>query len=380
MSCLPMSAPFRVAVSANLSRVLGAVVAAAVSLALLAPAAGLAQSPPQIAAAAAPGVVSIASTFSVQSRVGPEEEVVGTGSGFVLDRAGHILTSDHVIEDASRIHVSFADGTKAHATVVSKDPLLDLAVLKVNVKAATLHPLGIGFAENLHLGDPLVAIGNPFGLERSVSAGVVSGLHRQITAPNGFTVSNAVQTDTPINHGNSGGPLLDGSGRVIGVNAQLADTGVDANVGVAFAIAIDQAARRAIKEMIAGRAVHHAWLGASLDDIDAILATSGRVHAAVGALITGVVAGGPAAKSGIRGGSTIASIDGVNYCLGGDIVTAVDGTRVADTATLQSAIGKDAPGRKVKLSLVRAGGARTTITVRLGTQPTTNPETTTGCG
>jgi S1-C subfamily serine protease len=132
--------------------------------------------------------------------------------------------------------------------------------------------------------------------------------------------------------------------------------------------------------MIAGRTVHHALLGASLDDIDAVLATSGRVHATVGALITGVVAGGPAAKSGIRGGSTIASIDGVNYCLGGDIVTAVDGTRVTDTAALQSAIGKDAPGRKVKLSLVRAGGARTTITVRLGTQPTTNPETTTGCG
>jgi S1-C subfamily serine protease len=285
-----------------------------------------------------------------------------------------------VIEDATRIHVSFADGTKVHATVVSKDPLLDLAVLRVHVPVATLHPLVIGFAESLRLGDPLVAIGNPFGLDRSVSVGVVSGLHRQITAPNGFTVSNAVQTDTPINHGNSGGPLLDSRGRVIGVNAQLAESGVDANVGVAFAIAIDQAARRAIRTMLAGRAVRHAWLGASLSDIDAILATSGRVHATSGALITGVVAGGPAAKAGIRGGSSIASIDGVSYCLGGDIVVGIDGTKIMDGPSLEIAVGRHATGARIRVAVVHAGGGRETLTVTLGTQPISNPETTTGCG
>jgi S1-C subfamily serine protease len=349
------------------------------SLVLGAPAA-FAKSPAQIAASAVPAVVSIESTFDTQSSFGTDEEAVGTGSGFVLDRAGRILTSDHLIEDATKIHVSFADGTKVHATVLSKDPLLDLAVLKVKVGASTLHPLVIGYAENLHLGDPLVAIGNPFGLDRSVSVGAVSGLHRQITAPNGFTVSNAVQTDTPINHGKSGGPLLDAGGRVIGVNDQLVNSGVDANVGVAFAIALDLPARTAIRELMAGKTVRHAWLGVSLDDLDAIVTTSVRVHATVGALITGVVAGGPAAKAGIRGGSSIASIDGVDFCLGGDIVTAVDGKKVTDSAGLQTAIAHDGPGAKVKLTVVRASGTRTTITVTLRTQPTTNPGATTGCG
>jgi S1-C subfamily serine protease len=348
-------------------------------LALVVPVPALAESPAQIAASAAPGVVSIESTFSVLSRAGGNEEVVGTGSGFVLDRTGRLLTSEHVVDGALKIHVSFADGTKVHATVVSKDALLDLAVLKVNVPASTLHPLTIGFAESLHLGDPLVAIGNPFGLDRSVSVGVVSGLHRQITAPNGYTISNAVQTDTPINHGNSGGPLLDDNGRVIGINAQLADSGVDANVGVAFAVAFDQSTRRAIRTLTSGKAVHHAWLGVSLSDIDAILATSGRVHATSGVLITGVVAGGPASAAGVRAGSSIATVDGVQYCLGGDIVTAVAGTKVADAAALQTAIGHYAPGAAVRLAMVRAGGKHVTLTVKLGTEPTTNAQTTTGC-
>jgi S1-C subfamily serine protease len=356
---------------------IGALATALLSLAL--PGAALAESPSQIAAASASGVVSIESTFDVQSRVGTDEQVVGTGSGFVLDRSGRLLTSDHLIEDAAKIHVSFADGTKVHARLVGKDPLLDLAVLKVDVPASTLHPLTIGYAESLHLGDPLVAIGNPFGLDRSVSVGVVSGLHRQITAPNGFTISNAVQTDTPINHGNSGGPLLDGNGRVVGVNAQLADSGVDANVGVAFAVAFDQSARRAIRTLMSGQAVHHPWLGVSLSDIDAILATSGRVHSTTGALIRGVVAGGPAATAGLRAGSSITRVDGVGYCLGGDIITAVAGTKVADAAALQSAIGHYAPGAALKLAVVRAGGRHATLTVKLGTEPTTNAQATTGC-
>jgi S1-C subfamily serine protease len=353
------------------------VLVASAGLALAAP--SQAKSPAQIAASAAAGVVSIQSTFGYTSSAGADEEVVGTGSGFVLDRAGRILTSDHVIEDATKVHVTFADGTKVHATLVAKDPLLDLAVLKVTVGASTLHPLTIGFAESLRLGDPLVAIGNPFGLDRSVSAGVVSGVHRQITAPNGFTVSNAVQTDTPINHGNSGGPLLDGNGRVIGVNAQLAESGVDANVGVAFAVAFDQPTRKAIRLLMAGKTVRHAWLGAALTGIDAILATSGRIHATSGVLVTGIVNGGPAAKAGFRAGSAVVTIDGVGYCLGGDAITAVDGVKVADPAEFQTALGRHAPGTDVRLGIVRAGGKRTTLTVRLGIEPTTNPGTTTGC-
>jgi S1-C subfamily serine protease len=349
---------------------------AAAALLLLSPGAAAAKTPAQIAASAVPGVVSIASTFAG----GGEQQAVGTGSGFVLDRAGHVLTNEHVIENASTIHVSFADGTKVNATVVGKDPLLDLAVLKVNVRRSVLHPLVLGSAERLRLGDPLVAVGNPFGLDRSVSTGVVSGLHRQITAPNGFTLSNAVQTDTAVNHGNSGGPLLDARGRVIGVNAQIADSGVDANVGVAFAVAIDGTARRSIRTMLAGKPVRHSWLGVALDDVDAILATSGRVHATSGALITGVVPGGPAARAGIRGGSSVASIDGVGYCLGGDIVVAVGAKRVMDSAALQTAIVKLPPGAKTRLTVVRAAGMRTTLTVTLGTQPSAPPQASSGCG
>ncbi len=346
---------------------------------LIAPASAFARTPAQIAASAVPGVVSIESTFRIESRPGDGEEVAGTGSGFVLDHSGHILTSEHLIKNATKIHVSFADGTKVHARVVGDDPLLDLAVLAVNVKTSTLHPLVIGFAESLHLGDPLVAIGNPFGLDRSVSVGVASGLHRQVTAPNGSTVSNAVQTDAPINHGNSGGPLLDRNGRVIGVNAQLADSGIDANVGVAFAIAIDQPARRAIGELIAGRNVHHSWVGVSLTDVDAILATSGRVAAMAGALVTGIAAHGPAAGIGIRGGSTIVKIDGVAYCIGGDIVTAVDGRKVMDAAALETALGHYVPGTTVQITVVRSHGKRVTLTVKLAEAPVGGSRIITGC-
>ena len=352
-------------------------IVAAISLALASPA--LAETPAQIAASAVPGVVSIESTFRVGPTPGNAREVAGTGSGFVLDRSGHVLTSEHLIKNATKIHVSFADGTKVHARVVGDDPFLDLAVLAVHVKASTLHPLAIGFAESLHLGDPLVAIGNPFGLDRSVSVGVASGLHRLITAPNGATVSNAVQTDAPINHGNSGGPLLDEHGRVVGVNAQLADSGVDANVGVGFAIAIDQPARRAIKQLVAGRSVRHSWLGVSLADVDAILATSGRVGAMNGALVTGVAAHGPAARIGIRGGTSITRIDGVSYCLGGDIVTAVDGRRVMGVASLETAINHYVPGARVKLTVVRIPGRRVTLTIKLAAAPLSDPGITAGC-
>ena len=339
--------------------------------------------PADIAAAAASGVVSILATVNVSGPPlppGSSEEAVAEGSGLVLDKQGHILTNEHVIESAKKIHVSFGDGTKVHASVLASDPLLDLAVLVVDVPAATLHPLTLGSSAGLRLGDTVVAIGNPFGFERSVSVGVVSGLHRQMTAPNGFTISNAVQTDAAVNHGNSGGPLLDAQGRVIGVNAQIADSGVDANVGVAFAVAIDAAAKQDIAVLRNGGTVRHSWLGVSLDDIDAILATSGRLPATEGALVTGIVAGGPAADAGLRGGSQIVAIDGVGYCLGGDIITSVGGQQVTSTGDLQTEIAAHKPAEKVTLAVVRSNGSKTRVSVTLGTQPTAVPETTTGCG
>jgi putative serine protease PepD len=337
------------------------------------------KTPVQVARTALRGVVTIVSTYDVDTPFGAEEQV-GEGAGIVLDKQGRMLTSEHVVGEASKIHVTLADGTKAHAEIVATDPLLDLAVIRAPFPAAGLHPLALGSAEGLELGETVLAIGNPFGLARSISVGVVSGLDRQIVAPNGFTVANTVQTDAAVNHGNSGGPLLDLNGRVVGVNAQIANSGVDANVGVAFAIAIDRWVRRAVDRLRAGQAVRHPWLGLNLADVDAILATSGRVAATSGALVAGVVPGGPADAAGLRGGTEIVDIDGLDYCLGGDIVTAIGGRRIMDSGGLQTAIRAFSPGQKVKLAVVAAGGAKRTVTLTLGTQPATAPGRVTGCG
>lgn len=329
------------------------------------------------AARAATGVVTVVSVVDAQSPFAPRG--VGEGSGFVLDRDGRIVTAEHVVDGAASIHVAFPDGTKADARLVAADPLLDLAVIEVDVPSAVLEPLPLGRAESLRVGETVLAIGTPFGLAQSVSAGIVSALERQITAPNGFTLGNAIQTDAPVNHGNSGGPLLDTEGRVIGVNVQIADSGVDANVGVGFAAAIDEGAREAIEEMTRGRTPVHAWLGVSLDEIDAILATSGEAPATAGALVTGIVAGGPAAEAGLRGGTVVTRVDGVDYCLGGDVVVAVEGTAVTDVGDLQTALVALDPGDTVELDVVRADGSRDTVSVTLGTQPTAAPPPTTGC-
>jgi S1-C subfamily serine protease len=340
------------------------------------PAAGSAV--PDVVAATVAGVVSIFVTTTVQTPF-QEEEAVSEGSGFVLDREGRILTNHHVVEGASKIHVAFADGTKVHAKLLGYDPLHDLAVIKVSVKASTLHPLQLGRSEEARLGEPVIAIGNPFGLERSVSAGVVSGLRRQITAPNGFTISDSLQTDAAINHGNSGGPLLDANGRVIGVNAQIADSGVNANVGVGFAVAMNATVRSDIAVLRRGGTVRHGWLGVALGDIDAILATSGKVRAKEGALVTGIVYGGPGEKAGLRGGTQGIQVDGVGYCIGGDIVTAVAGQPVKAPQDLQAAVAARRPGDTLALTVVRSNGSKTTLKVKLGTQPTTAPEVTSGC-
>jgi S1-C subfamily serine protease len=188
-----------------------------------------------------------------------------------------------------------------------------------------------------------------------------------------------VQTDAPINHGNSGGPLLDARGRVVGVAAQIADSGVDANVGVGFAVAMDSVTRRAIATLEKGGTVRHAWLGVALADIDAILATSNRVPVKQGALVTGVVAGGPADSAGVIGGSQIATVDGAGYCVGGDVLTKLAGRAITSSTDLEIALDTHRPGEKITLTVVRANGKKADLTVTLGTQPTTAPETTTGC-
>ena len=332
--------------------------ASAAAPAAAAPTAG-AESIPQIYRAASPGVVQI-------NQGGAE------GSGFVLDRRGDIVTNAHVVTNGGPVSVSFSSNDRVPATVVGFDNTTDVALLRVKVPATALVPLPLGDSSNVQVGDGVVAIGNPFGLDRSASAGIVSALNRQITSPNGFAIDGAIQTDAAINHGNSGGPLLDLQGRVIGIDSQIADSGVDANVGVGFAVPIDT-----VKQIVQGLAQHgsisHAFLGVQLSPVDPTLAAQVKVPVSSGAMIAGIDPGGPAASSSLRAATGTIVLDGTTYSTGGDIVTAANGTKVTSPEDLQTAIGALRAGDRVALAVVRPDGSRATVKLTAGRQPTTSP-------
>jgi S1-C subfamily serine protease len=266
-----------------------------------------------------------------------------SGSGFVIDDAGHIVTNDHVVEGATQYRVRFGEhGKPIVAKLLGTDPSADLALLQVDPKAAALHPLQLGASEKLRPGDLAVAIGSPFGLQGTVTSGIVSALGRTITAPNGFSISNAVQTDAAINPGNSGGPLLDAQGRVIGVNSQIqTNGGSDQNSGVGFAVPVD-AIKRALPSLEKGKSVQHAYLGVATQ-----LAANG------GATVTDVVSGGPAEKAGLRKNDRIVSIAGTDVREPDDVAAAVNARKPSDKVVV----------------VVERGGERRTLNVTLGAQP-----------
>ena len=266
------------------------------------------------------GVVLIEATTPTAGGLGSQ---VAEGTGFVIDRQGRILTNDHVVADAQSVRVTFADNKVVSARVVGTDPSRDLALLRVSVPAGQLDPLPLGSSQSLTPGDPVIAIGNPFGYVRSVSTGVVSGLDREIQAPNNFTITGAIQTDAAINHGNSGGPLLDAAGRVIGINAQIADSGVNANVGVGFAVPID-AATSELTDLEHGT-VAHAWLGIQGGTLTPAIAQAAHLSQSSGVLVSGITPDSPASRAGIQGGNGQTQVDGQPVCVGGDVITSVDG-------------------------------------------------------
>ncbi|MBJ7456483.1 MAG: trypsin-like peptidase domain-containing protein, partial [Thermoleophilia bacterium] len=244
------------------------------------------------------GVVSITATVPASSPASPGDgSSTAAGSGVIIDDEGGVLTNEHVVDGATSVRVELSSGRTVPATVVGTDKSTDIALLDIDVPAADLDPVPLGDSSDLVIGEPVLAIGDPFGYQASASAGIVSGLGRSIEAPNGFTITGAVQTDAAVNHGNSGGALLDADGELIGIPAQIADSGVNANVGVAFAVPVDTAAR-IVDELRADGSVEHAWLGVSTATVDGALAGVDGVGADSGALITGVVAGGPAAGAG----------------------------------------------------------------------------------
>src|SRR3954447_21773097 len=295
------------------------------------------------------------------SQLGQQGEA--QGSGFVYSKTGYIITNDHVVSGASSVSVNFPSGATYKATVVGADPSTDIAVIKVNAPASVLKPLAVGNSSKLVVGDPVVAVGSPFGLDGTVTAGIVSALHRQIDAPNNFTINDAIQTDAAINHGNSGGPLFDLRGEVVGVNAQIQSDSGD-NAGIGFAIP-SNTVKQIADQLISTGNVKHAYLGVEISEIPS--SVSGPLGEAAGVAVQ-TVHGTPAQKAGLKAATGNRAVNGQQYPTGGDVITAVDGQAVSTAAELQSAIDSHRPGDKVRLSVTRNGTSRT-VTVTLGTRP-----------
>ena len=261
------------------------------------------------------------------------------GSGFVYDGAGHIVTNEHVVEGANSISVRFWNGATYKASVVGTDPSTDVAVIKVNAPVSILHPIAIGDSGALQVGQTVVAIGSPYGLEETVTEGIVSALHREMTAPNNFTISDSIQTDAAINHGNSGGPLLDLSGRVIGINSQIkSDTGE--NTGIGFAVP-SNTVKSIVSQLLQNGNVQHAYLGV------------GIATASNGVQITQVRSGTPASQAGLKTG---------------DVIVRFDGHKVTNPGELGQAVDAKRPGQTVTLTYTRNGSTHT-VSVKLAVRP-----------
>src|SRR5262245_19748168 len=292
-----------------------------------------------------------------------------TGSGFVIDTEGHILTNAHVVDGADKIQVTLGDqdSQPLDAQVVGKDTSSDVAVLKVDAPADQLHPVQLGDSSDVQVGDPVVAIGNPFGLDRTATSGIVSALQREISAPNGFTIRNVIQTDAPINPGNSGGPLLNSEGQVIGITSQIESPNGGGNVGIGFAVPINTV-RDVARQLIDNGQVQHAFLGISGTDLTPQLVDVLNLSVKQGALVQSVVPGSPAADAGIKAGSADVTIDGQQLRAGGDVITAVDGNPVKTMDDVVSAVDAKQPGDKVEVTLNHNGSERT-VSVTLANRP-----------
>jgi S1-C subfamily serine protease len=318
-----------------------------------------------------PGVVYIqARGVSGNSPFGlPQQGSVATGSGFVLDKRGYILTNDHVVEGSNDVTVRFSEnGNSIKADVKGRDPSSDLAVLKVDSSKANLDPVPLGDSSKAQVGDAVVAIGNPFGLQRTVTSGIVSAVQRHIEAPNNFTINGAIQTDAAINPGNSGGPLIDANGRVIGINSQIATGGGNGSVGIGFAVPINLA-KKVIPQLEKGGTVERAYLGVEMATVTSQIARALKLPTDHGALVQRAIPGGPAAKAGLHGGRTPTSQD-INA--GGDLIVRVAGKDVRSSDDVAAVIAGKKPGDEVNVQYYRGSHLRST-SVKLGKRPNQIP-------
>src|SRR5215207_11344723 len=315
------------------------------------------------------GVVFIQSqgvTSDSNSPFGLPQQGTATGSGFVVDKEGTIVTNAHVVEGADRVEVRFDEnGEFINAEVKGVDTSTDVAVLKIDPSdVQDLTPVPLGDSSKLQVGDPVIAIGNPFGYSKTVTTGIVSGLQREIQAPNGFTIPDVIQTDASINPGNSGGPLLDSNGRVIGINSQIATGGGQGSVGIGFAVPVNTA-KKLLPDLKAGETVEHAFLGVQMQDVSKQLAEDLNLASDKGALVVSVTKDSPADKAGLRGGRTETS-QGV--AAGGDLIVEVDGEPVSDSSEVASAISNKRPGDSAEVTYYR-GDSKKTVTVELAKRP-----------
>lgn len=292
----------------------------------------------------------------------------GSGSGFILDKQGHIVTNNHVIENASNIEVKLADGTTVPAEVVGTDPQNDLAVLKIEVDPAKLHPVKLGSSADLRVGQRAIAIGNPLGLERSLSVGVISALSRRLPRQDTErSLYDVIQTDAAINPGNSGGPLLNSQGEVIGVNTAIPNL-TGASIGIGFAVPVDTV-KRVVPELIENGRYRHPWLGITGYSVTPALAELLELPVDHGVMILQLVRGGPAHTAGIRGANREILVYNRRVPVGGDIIVAIDGIQIKDMdQMIQYLETKTRVGQVVKVTVLR-DGQKLDISVELGELP-----------
>jgi 2-alkenal reductase len=321
-----------------------------------------------------PGVVTL---IALDGKTVTARSSEALGSGFVVDGNGYIATNAHVVTSgngakAKQVYVQFADGNKLASRIIGTDLDSDIALIKIDPAAlrgpgAKLVPLPLGSTGEIRVGDPVAAIGSPFGEQQSLSVGVVSALNRDIQSLTRFDIGNAIQTDAAINHGNSGGPLLDGSGKVIGINAQIQSTG-GGGEGVGFAIPVETI-KHSIDELRANGRVAYAYLGVSSVTLYPQLAEQLGLKQIDGALLDSVTQGGPAAKAGLRGAKDHITFQGIpDVPVGSDLIVSVDGHRIKKSEDLATVIGVHAPGDTVKVGIIR-DGKQQTISVPLAKRP-----------
>ena len=320
------------------------------------------------------GVAFISATRESEQEFSPfgmpqERRGTASGSGFVIDKDGHVLTNDHVVAGASEIEVKLGDSDTVYdAELVGQDPSTDLALLKIDAPEDQLHALELGDSSEVKVGDPVVAIGNPFGLDRTVTSGIVSALQRQIRAPNGVTISNVIQTDAPINPGNSGGPLINADGKVIGINSQIQTSGFNqGNVGIGFAVPTNTA-REVIDQLKETGMVEHPYIGIVGSTLEPQAAEALNLAVSSGVVIQEVVEDSPADKAGLKAGDTPVTVNGIRLNLGGDIITEVDGEKINSMEDVINAVNAAEVGSKLRLKVVR-GDKEREVTITLAARP-----------